>query len=146
RSPGPRGDPAMTPIPSRRMLVWLGGGVGASLLLLAFPGAGLVVLAWFLVLAGAALLDLALTPGPGVLEVLRFAPERYSMMTTHVIRLRVRNRGRARLQLRLRDSLPETFRSEVAELQGTVAGGGEASWEYEVRPQARGRFAWGPVH
>src|SRR5690349_8063470 len=99
----------MMPIPSRRMLAWLAVGTMFTLVLLALPGLGLVVLAYFLVLAGAALLDLVLTPRPRVLEVMRIAPVRYSLLTTQTIRLRARNRSRAALQLRLRDDLPEKF-------------------------------------
>ena len=78
-------------IPSRRLVSWLVAGTIAALAVLAFPSLWLLLLAFNLVLAGAALLDWWITPGPQVLEVVRTVPERMAVLTEHAVLIRVRN-------------------------------------------------------
>jgi uncharacterized protein (DUF58 family) len=132
-------------IPSRRLVQWGAALTASSLAVLAFPGAWLPLLALDLGLAALALLDWLLTPGPKVLEALRLAPDRMSVLHEHGVSFIVRNRSRVPLHIRLRDSVPATFHATVEELEGTVPAGGEARWEYRVTPATRGLFHWGPI-
>jgi uncharacterized protein (DUF58 family) len=112
----------------------------------AFPPAGPVVLALFLLLTGAAVIDWLVTPAPRVLTVERVAPPKLSVLVKHFVRLRVRNASRVALKLRVRDGMPSTFEPDAAELSGTAPAQGELLLGYEVVPKSRGRFPWGAVH
>lgn len=133
-------------IPSARLLRWGAASAVAAMAILAFPGAWLILLAFDLALALVALLDWLLTPGPGVLEVVRLAPDRLSVLDAHRVMVVVRNRSRLRLRVRLRDSPPASFEASATELSGEVPAHGEEQWSYDVRPRARGKFRWGPLH
>jgi uncharacterized protein (DUF58 family) len=118
----------------------------ASLAVIVFPAARLPLLAFDLLLAGAALLDWLLTPGPAVLDVRRQAPERLSVLSDQAVQLVVRNRFPVGLRVRLRDGVPSSLRAAVPEIGGLVPAKGEARLEYRVKPLTRGRFRWGPIH
>jgi uncharacterized protein (DUF58 family) len=118
----------------------------ASLAVLAYPGAALALAALDLTLAGAAVLDWLLTPGPGAFRVARLAPGRVSVAGTSAVTLRVENESRAALSVRLRDAPAPSFRAEPAELAGVVPAGGGVEFTYGIRPARRGRFEYGPVH
>ncbi len=136
----------MIPVPARRLLVLTAVGTVAGFLVLAFPRAWLVLLAFDLVLAGAAVLDLALTPGPRLLEVVRLTPDRLYVLDEQEVALLVRNTSAFPLRGRLRDGTPAEFDAATEEVSGVVPGRGEVRWAYRVRPRARGLFAWGPIH
>jgi uncharacterized protein (DUF58 family) len=136
----------MMPVPSRRLLLIAAGGTVAAFLVLVFPGAWLPLWAFDLLLAGIALLDVWLTPGPHLLEAQRLTPERLYVLSPQTVTVLVRNRAGVTLQVRLRDSRPESFTSWTEELSGPVPAHGEARWAYEVRPRTRGLCTWGPLH
>jgi uncharacterized protein (DUF58 family) len=160
----------MIPVPSRRLVLCGVAATVASLGIIVFPGAWLPLLAIDLLLVGAAVLDWLITPGPGVVEVMRLAPERMSALAEHPVALLIRNRSQLNLQVRIRDTVPETLQTSTHELRaagkkgdcpleeggqspffpaaltGTVGAQCETRWEYYVRPKTRGRFAWGPIH
>jgi uncharacterized protein (DUF58 family) len=136
----------MIPVPSRRLVVVAAAATVAALGILAFPAAWPVLLAFDLVLAGAALLDLLLTPRPAALDATRITPDRLYALDEGVVTVLVRNRSGAALSVRLRDSRPETFPASTEELAGRVPARGEVRWEYGVRPSTRGLFRWGPIH
>src|SRR5262249_28666717 len=143
--PDAHGDPAMMPVPSRRLVQAAAGLAVFSLLVLVLPGAWLVLVALDLVLATAALLDLVLTPRPRDLEARRIVPNPMSVHNEHPVGVSLRNRARVPLQVRLRDSVPEGMGAAGEELAGTVPAGAEVSWEYKVRPVRRGLFSWGSI-
>lgn len=136
----------MMPLPSNALLRWLAGITVLSLTVLIFPAAGLVLLSFNLVLALAAVLDLLLTPKGKCLEVVRFAPERMSVLSDQEISVAVRNRSRARLRAVVRDTPPDTFAAQVEEVGGAVPAEGQVRWSYRVRPKTRGCFSWGVIH
>jgi len=136
----------MTPIPSRRLLRWGTAATLAALAIVAFPAAWLPLLTFDILLAGAALLDWLVTPGPAVLEGRRSPPDRISVLREHPVTILIRNRSRFSLQVRVRDSFPETFHCTQEELSSTVPGLGEARLQYQVMPSTRGSFAWGRIH
>jgi uncharacterized protein (DUF58 family) len=136
----------MMPVPSRRLLLLAAGGTAASLLVLVFPGAWLPLLAFDLLLAGAALLDAWLTPGPRLLEAEGLTPERLYVLGEEEVTVLVRNRSGFPLRVRLRDGVPASLSTPTEELSGPVPARGEVRWTYAVRPRTRGSFAWGPLH
>src|SRR5262249_19307274 len=138
-------DPAMKVLPSRRLVTWLVAGNIAALAVLAFPTLWLLLLAFNLVLAGAALLDWWITPGPQVLEVVRTVPERMSVLTEHAVVILIRDHSPYSIWLRLRDTMPVTFHTTTEQLEGAVPGRGEMRLEYKVAPATRGRYSWGRV-
>jgi uncharacterized protein (DUF58 family) len=135
----------MSLLPSRRLVRWTAAGAVASAAVLVWPEAGLPLLVFNILLAGAAAIDWWLTPRPEALDASRVAPGRMSVLSNESILLTVRNRSRIRLLIRLLDTPPESFRRETAEVSGPVAAEGESHWEYPVEPMARGRFDWGPL-
>jgi uncharacterized protein (DUF58 family) len=136
----------MIPVPSRRLVYWGAATTVASLGVLVFPSAKLLLLTVDLVLVAAALLDWLITPGPGMLEAARLTPDRLSVLSPCSVTLLVRNRSAVPLQVRIRDSRPETFASETEEVAGVVPASGEARWQYRALPRTRGSFSWGPIH
>src|SRR5205823_14197324 len=76
RNPGADGDPAMTLVPSRRLLVVAVVVSAAAFGVLVFPAARLLLLAVDLFLIGAVAFDAVITPRAGALEVERFASDR----------------------------------------------------------------------
>jgi uncharacterized protein (DUF58 family) len=135
----------MIPVPSRRLIYWGIGGGAAALAVVVFPGAWLVLLAFDLLLAGAAALDWLLTPAPAVWEVTRLAAERMPVLGGQTVVLVVRNRAAVALWLRVRDGVPATFQREMEELAGWVPAHGEVLWQYQIVPRSRGQFAWEPI-
>lgn len=136
----------MMPVPSAR-LVWWGLGLAvAALAVLALPAFWSVLLAANLTLAGVALLDVWLTPGPRVLSVERLVSDPLSVLRDDKVTLLVRNGSGARLAVRLRDSVPPSFHADAVEVSGVVPAHGELRLEYVIRPGARGLYAWGPVY
>jgi uncharacterized protein (DUF58 family) len=136
----------MMPVPTRR-LVHLGIAVAvASLAVLVFPSAWVLLATVDLLVAGAAILDWLLTPGPEVLDCSRVAPARMSLLSRQSVAVLVRNQCRFPLRVRLRDSPPDSLDVEVEELFGAVRALGELRLEYTVRPVQRGLFSWGPIH
>ncbi len=136
----------MIPVPTRRLLRWGVAIALASLAALVFPIAVLVLIVVDLFLAGVALLDWLLTPGPAVLEVTRLAPARMSVLSSQTVGLLVRNRFRLPLQVRLRDTAPDALVMAVEEVAATVPGQKEARLEYAVQPMQRGLCTWGAIH
>jgi uncharacterized protein (DUF58 family) len=117
-----------------------------SLAVLAVPGAGLLLAALNLTLLGAALIDLALTPRPTAIAVVRRAPERVSALSTREVMLEVLNVSGAALSVRIRDTAAPELRADPEEAAGVVPARGEVALSYQIRPAARGRFAWGQLH
>jgi uncharacterized protein (DUF58 family) len=136
----------MMPVPSRRLLAALAAGTVASLAVLVFPGAWLLLVAFDLLVAAAALLDLLMTPWPGVLDAVRTTPDRIPVLGTAAVTILVRSRASVPLRIRLRDMVPESFDADPEELSGFVPARGELRLEYTVTPRARGSAAWGPIH
>jgi uncharacterized protein (DUF58 family) len=132
-------------VPSRRLVQWGVLSIVAAAAILIFPGAWMLLVAFDLLLAGAAALDWLLTPGPAALEAKRLAPERLSVMVDHPVEVVVTNRSRAPLTVRLRETLPEAFRGATEEWSGTVPAGRQVRWEYSVKPLARGHFRFGAI-
>jgi uncharacterized protein (DUF58 family) len=97
-------------------------------------------------LAAAALLDWLLTPAPGAVEAVRTTPDRLSVLNSCPVTVQVRNRSAVSLQVRVRDSCPESFATEPGEVAGIVPASGEARWQFQIKPQTRGSFSWGPIH
>jgi uncharacterized protein (DUF58 family) len=133
-------------VPSRRLVYWGAAATVASLGVLVFPAATFLLLAVDLALAGAALLDWLITPAPGSVDATRVTPDRISVLTPCPVNVVVRNRSAVPLHVRLRDSCPETFATETAEVAGIVPASGEARWQFQIKPRARGSFSWGPIH
>src|SRR5437868_4699513 len=136
----------MMPVPAPRLVAWGTAASVASLAVLAFPDAWLVLVALDLVLAGAALLDVWLTPGPSSLKVRRLVPDPLAVLREETVALRLSNESGASLSVRVRDGVPPSFRPSAAELSGIVPAQGELRLEYGVKPSARGLHAWGPLH
>jgi uncharacterized protein (DUF58 family) len=133
-------------VASRLLVAWALIGAVAALAIVVFPAAWLPLLAFDVVLAGAALLDWLITPGAAVLEVERSYPERMSVLAEHPVTLLVRNRSRLSLQVAVRDDVPQSFQASTEQLSGTVSGLGEARWHFNVKPLTRGAFAWKKIH
>ena len=135
----------MTPVPSRRLLAAIGGIGVASLGLLVFPRAWPALVAADLAVLLAAAVDLAVTPRASLLRATRIAPDRMAVLHEQRVTVRVENLSRARLYVRARDAVPAGLGDE-ADLGGPVEPGGEARWDYAIKPLARGRFEWGTIH
>lgn len=136
----------MTLLPTRRLLLW---GAGIAVVMLAaqwLPAPPLLLLALNGVLACAALLDWAMTPRPGALEVMRLAPERLSVLAHAIVTIRIRNRSSFALPVRVKDSAPEGFGLPEEELSARAAAHGETTLTYAIRPHRRGRAIWGPLY
>ena len=116
----------MSTVPSRQLTFSLAIAAAASLLIIPFPSAGLLLLASNLVLVLAALLDWMLTPRPRAVEVTRLAPERLSVLRPQVVTLLVRNRSAAALWVRVRDSWPVGWDADTEELAGRLKPAEEA--------------------
>jgi uncharacterized protein (DUF58 family) len=136
----------MTLVPAARLVRWGAVAAVAALAVVAFPAAGLPLLAFDLLLAGAAFLDWLLTPAARRVGAVRLTPDRLSVLSAQPVALLVRNRSAMALRVRVRDGVPESFDRDAEELSGTVTPEGEARWEYRVTPRTRGAFAWGPIH
>lgn len=132
-------------VPSRQLLGTIAALCIASLILLAFPESWPVLLTANLMVLLAAALDLAVTPRSSLLQVVRLAPERFSVMKQQQIVIRIRNASRVRLRVRVRDSVPATLGHSDIERSGLVPAHDKVEWEYTVQPRSRGRFAWGPI-
>jgi uncharacterized protein (DUF58 family) len=133
-------------VPSRRLLRWAAAVTVASLLLVVLPEFWLLLLASDLLLILAAVLDLLATPRPGALEITRAAPDKLSVFGRYDVSLQIRNRSKKALAVRLRDEAPTSFRPSVDEVGGFIPARGEACWDYQVYPAARGRLEFGPIH
>jgi uncharacterized protein (DUF58 family) len=46
----------------------------------------------------------------------------------------------------VRDSVPESFETDVAEVSGVVPNRGQVRLEYQVKPKARGAFSWDAIY
>src|SRR5262249_25039799 len=136
----------MMPVPAPRLVAWGTVAAAASLAVLAFPDAWLVLVALDLLLAGIALLDVWLTPGPSSVKVLRLVSDPLAVLREETVALRLSNESRANLSVRVRDGVPPSFRPSVEELSGIVPAQGELRLEYVIKPSARGLHAWGPLH
>jgi uncharacterized protein (DUF58 family) len=136
----------MSTVASSRLVRWAVAGALASPLILVIPEAAVALLVFNLLLAGAAVLDWLLTPRPALLDAVRLAPERMSVLGDHAVGLLVRNRSPAALRVRVRDTLPAEFQTATEVVEGKVPARSEARWEYSVTPTARGRFTWGQLH
>jgi uncharacterized protein (DUF58 family) len=136
----------MRAVPSRRLVRWGVAGTLAAVLVFVFPVAALPLLTFDLLLAGAALLDWLLTPGPSVLKVERVAPARLAVLAQHTVTLVLRNTFTAPLHVRIKDTAPEAFHADPEEVVGTVPAQGETRLEYQIKPMTRGRFPWGAMH
>ena len=132
-------------VPSRRMLGIIAALCLAALALVIFPESWLLLLTANVVVLLAAGIDLAITPRPSALKVVRRAPERLSVMSEQSIVLLVRNTSPMRLSVRVRDGVPTALGQSDIECGGLVPASGETQWEYTVKPRSRGRFAWGPI-
>ncbi len=132
-------------VPSRRMLGIIAALCLAALALVIFPESWLILLTANVVVLLAAGIDLAITPRPSTLKVVRRAPERLSVMSEQSIVLLVRNTSPMRLSVRVRDGVPTALGQSDVECGGLVPASGETQWEYAVKPRSRGRFAWGPI-
>jgi uncharacterized protein (DUF58 family) len=133
----------MMAVPSPRLLAWAVGLSAASMAVLAFPGSWPLLLTANLTLAGAALLDLLVTPPPRRLRVTRLAPDPLSVLREDRVTLIVRNGSRADLWVRIREGTPPSFHPSTEEVTGKVPAQGEVHLEYTVRPSARGLYPWG---
>jgi uncharacterized protein (DUF58 family) len=133
-------------IPSRRLVRWTVVVTVASLILVVLPELWPALLAADLVLVTAAGLDLLVTPRPTALDVTRVAPDRFSVFGHYAVALKVRNRSPKALTVRLRDEAPAAFRPAPDEIGGLASARGEARWDYQVHPAARGRFEFGAIH
>lgn len=118
----------------------------ASLALLAFPDAWLVLVALNITLVGAAVLDWFLTPGPSAFRLVRIAPGRVSVTGKQSISIRIGNESTANLRVRLRDTVPPSFRATPEELAGMVPANNGNEFSYTIHPSQRGRFEFGSVH
>jgi len=136
----------VTLLPSARLLAVTAVLTAASLALLAFPEAKLLLAALDLTLAGAAVLDWLLTPAPRVWRVVRLAPERVSVLGQQTVVVRVANESSAALAVRLRDAAPASFRAEPDELAGVIPANNGTDFVYRIRPAQRGRFEFGPIY
>jgi uncharacterized protein (DUF58 family) len=136
----------VTLLPSLRLVRLAAVAAIASPVVLVLPEAALPFLELNLLLAAAALIDWYVSPRAEMLDAVRLAPDRLSVLSDNKVVLLVRNRARAILHVRLRDTVPEAFRTETTELAGAVAAEGEGRFEYTITPMARGRFAWGPIY
>jgi uncharacterized protein (DUF58 family) len=132
-------------LPSRRLVQWAAVVAVTAFAVVAFPRAWLLLLAFDLVLALAALLDLLLMPGPEAIDALRLSADQMSVLEDQIVTLCIRNRARVALWVRLRDSIPSGFQSGTEEVSGEVSAGGEARWHYRLKPLKRGLFIWGPI-
>ncbi len=135
----------MTVVPSRRLIVIVVALSAGALAVVAFPGAWPLVLTANLVVGLFAAIDYAMSPRPSAIEVQRIAPERFSVLSSAKILVRVRNRSRAPLRIRVRDGVPLELSQDEVERSALVPPDGEIEWEYPVLPQTRGKFAWGPI-
>ncbi len=81
-------------LPSRRLVYWGAAATAASLGVLVFPAATLLLLTVDLVLVAAALLDWLITPGAEALEAARLTPDRLSVLCPYSGTLLVTNRQR----------------------------------------------------
>ncbi len=136
----------MIPVPSHRFILLFGVCVVASLAILAFPEALLLLLATLVVLLGAALLDLVITPSARSLTVERLVVDPMSVLRPESITLLVRNQSSLALAVRIRDTLPLSFQTETPEVTGRIVGKGELRLAYQIQPIARGQFSWGAIH
>jgi uncharacterized protein (DUF58 family) len=132
-------------VPSRRLLGAIAVLCVASLVLLIFPGSWPVLLSVNLTVFLMAVIDLLVTPSSSVLQAMRLAPERLSVLNQHRIAIRVRNASRVRLRVRVRDGVPPELSQLDIERSGLVPAQGEVEWDYTVQPRSRGQFAWGPI-
>lgn len=135
----------MIPTPSRRLLAAIAFLVLAALGLLVFPTAWPVLVAANAALLVAALLDLLITPRSSALHATRHVPDRMSVLAHHSVELNVQNRANARLRVRIRDAAPASFGDPDRESVFTVAAKGQSNWKYDISPQRRGSFTWGPI-
>lgn len=133
------------PVPSARLVFLAAVVAAASLGLVIAPGLWPAVLVADLLIAGAALLDLALTPRRRHVSVERRTPARFSVLKSDRISVTVRNSSGQRLRVELRDVPPSAFRASAVGLAGDVPPFGEAAWSYDVVPLRRGKHAWGPT-
>ncbi|HET8618619.1 MAG TPA: DUF58 domain-containing protein, partial [Acidimicrobiales bacterium] len=137
-SPGPRLRRRGV-LPTRRLAAV---AALASLVVLVMPGSGvlvpLVVVNGALVVA--ALLDAALAPSPGRLEVRRSLPPAVTLGAPADIAWAVRNPTRRSLRIALADELAPSLRADTRRASARVPAGGTLAAATPVRPARRGRF------
>jgi uncharacterized protein (DUF58 family) len=114
----------------------------ASLVVLVMPGSGVVVP--LVVVNGAllvvALLDAALAPSPGRLDVRRSLPPAVTLGAPADIAWAVRNPTRRSLRIALADELAPSLRADTRRASARVPAGGTLAASTPVRPARRGRF------
>lgn len=131
--------------PTRRCLAalaaWFALGVAASLA----PALRGAWIATGLALGAALALDAlraARRPAP---EATRTAPTALAMGVWSPVRIAIANPGRRRLRVRVHDHHPARTRAEGERTALVVPPGQGAAFVYRLRPEARGRHAFGPV-
>jgi uncharacterized protein (DUF58 family) len=89
--------------------------------------------------------DLWHMPRPGQLQVRRIWKEPLGLGHNSAIRLEVNNSSKISIALRVTDEAPNTFSSELPEVQLTVPAASSASGVYSVEPRERGDAKFGDV-
>lgn len=107
-----------------------------------------VALGWSVLLAMLAVTDWFLLPAPESLQVDRVVDEKLSLGAPNPVRVRLRNAGRMALRLDLRDSPPETMRTDQgdAPFTFTIAPNARHAAVYHVTPVARGDYRFGDIY
>src|SRR4051812_391890 len=95
-----------------------------------------VALCWTALLAMLAVTDWFLLPPPEALQVDRVVDEKLSLGAPNPVRVRVRNAGRLALKLELRDSPPDTMRTDQGDVPFsiTIAPNARHAAIYHVTP------------
>jgi uncharacterized protein (DUF58 family) len=113
-----------------------GGGPGALALVIALDLAALVVFG----------VEALRTPRPGVVRARRRLREPLSAFARNRVTVVVESAWARPLRLALADGVPAAFDAEGHRASVALPAGGAATLTYEVRPRARGRFAFGDLH
>jgi uncharacterized protein (DUF58 family) len=133
------------PIPTRRAVTVAALGLLLPLLLPLEAGLPAVLLLDVLLLALLAL-DAGLAPGAGALEARRVVREPLSAFAPNPVEVRLRLRWRRPVAATLADAPPASFDAGGHRARRLLVPGEEAVLAYPVRPRARGRHAFGPLH
>jgi uncharacterized protein (DUF58 family) len=129
-----------------RLIRWVAAVVVASFAVVVFPDIWLFILAIAVTTTAIALLDWMLTPPARSIDAVRVVPDRVSVLNSQLVAILVRNSSWVPLRVRVRDSVPESFETDVAEVSGVVPKRGQVRLEYQVKPKARGAFSWDAIY
>jgi uncharacterized protein (DUF58 family) len=132
-------------LPTRKLLCFL-AVPAAVLLVMRNPLTVYLTAAYDIGLLILAIFDVAISPRPQQLSLVRQTPLHLSLGVTNKIGWELRNLSRHPVSFEVTEDVPEGLERELERVSGEIAAQSRAELRYGVRPTRRGLYALGHMH